>query len=84
MSSQCRRKKLIKKEVMTDNWIRIYRADEEYQVKIIQQLLEGYGLHPVVMDRKDDEFRIGEVELFIAPEEAGKAQQIISENERRD
>ena len=69
---------------MTDNWIRIYRADEEYQAKIIQQLLEGYGLHPVIMDRKDDEFRIGEVELYIAPEEAERAEKIIVENERKE
>ena len=65
---------------MEKDWIMIYQADEEYKAEIIRQLLENHGLHPVLMDKKDDEFRIGQVEIFIAPEEADQARHIMSEN----
>ena len=59
----------------------IYRADEEYQGEIMKQLLQDNGLHPVLLDRKDDEFRIGQVELFISPLEQEKAKEIMARNE---
>ena len=66
---------------MTDDWILCYQADEEYKVDIIRQLLENAGLHPVMMDHKDSEFRIGNVELYISPEEHESALNIIENNQ---
>ncbi len=67
---------------MIEDWILCYQADEEYKVEIIKQLLENQGLHPVIMDHKDSEFRLGNVELFTAPEEHEKAIQLIKENQQ--
>ena len=66
---------------MIENWIRVYQVDEEYQAEIVKSLLEKYDLHPVLMDRKDDEFRLGFAEIFVAPEEAKKAMEIIRKNQ---
>lgn len=66
---------------MTDDWILCFQADEEYKVDIIRQLLENAGLHPVMMDHKDSEFRIGNVELYISPEEHEGALKIIDDNQ---
>lgn len=67
---------------MEAGWLKIYSADEEYQAEIIKSLLENHGLHPVLLDKKDDEFRIGFAEIYIAPEEAQQARTIIEENQK--
>ncbi|MCB0687449.1 MAG: DUF2007 domain-containing protein [Saprospiraceae bacterium] len=69
---------------MEDGWILVYQADEEYKAEVIRQLLEHNGLHPVLMDHKDDEFRIGSVELFVSALEAEKANAIIENNRSED
>ena len=69
---------------MEKDWIMIYQADEEYKAEIVRQKLESYGLHPVLMDKKDDEFRIGQVEIFIAPEEAQQARRVLAETTEED
>ncbi len=66
---------------MEKDWVLIYQADEEYQGEIMKQLLLDNGLHPVLLDRKDDEFRIGQVELFISPLEQEEAREIMAKNE---
>ncbi|MDX1477318.1 MAG: DUF2007 domain-containing protein [Saprospiraceae bacterium] len=67
---------------MVADWVRVYRSEEEYQAVLIRELLENYDLHPVLMDRKDDEFRIGYAEVYVAPEESERARQIIEENQK--
>ena len=67
---------------MEESWICIYQADEEYKAEIIKQLLEKHDLHPVLMDHKDDEFRIGQVELYISPLEAESAKMVIEQNQQ--
>ena len=57
----------------------IYRAAHEYQAEVVKNKLESQGLHPVILDRKDDEFMIGEVEVYVAPEEEEAARKFLSE-----
>ncbi len=73
--------KLIAKEAaMQEGWVKVYESMEEYQAVLIRELLESHGLHPVLMDKKDDEFRIGHAEVYVSQEELDKAKQVISEN----
>jgi 3-dehydroquinate synthase class II len=69
---------------MEEGWVLVYQADEEYKAEIIKQLLESSELHPVVMDRKDDEFRIGNVEVYVSPLEADAAVSLIRANSEPD
>lgn len=65
---------------MEEGWIKIYMSSEEYQAVLIKELLEGAGLHPVLMDKKDDEFLIGHAEIYVAGEEGERARQVMEEN----
>lgn len=65
---------------MEDGWILIYQTDEEYKGEIIRQLLENNNLHPVLLDQKDDGFRIGEVGIYVSQLEADDAKNIIAQN----
>ena len=66
---------------MKEGWLKIFSADEEYQAEVIKSLLENNGLHPVLLDAKDDGFRLGYAEVYVAPEEAEKAKAVIAENQ---
>ena len=48
---------------------------------LILELLEASGLHPVLMDKKDDEFLIGEAEVYVAGEEVERAREVIELNQ---
>jgi hypothetical protein len=65
---------------MEEGWILVYRTDEEYKAEIIRQLLENHQLHPVMLDQKDDEFRIGDVEIYVSPLEVEDARLVIEQN----
>ena len=65
---------------MEKDWIKVYTAPEEYHAKLILSLLENHELHPVMMDKKDDGFRIGHAEVYVPPGEAEKAFHIIKSN----
>lgn len=65
---------------MEDGWSVVYRSGHEYQASLMLEILEQHGLHPVLLDHKDDEFHIGEVEIYVAAEETEQAAKIISEN----
>ena len=69
---------------MQDGWILVYQADEEYKGEVIKQLLENNNLHPVMLDHKDDEFRIGTVEVYVSPLEAEAARAAIEENQEEE
>ena len=64
---------------MVEGWVSVYKTAQEYQASLVKDILEKHGLHPVVLDRKDDEFMIGEVDVFVAPEEASEARAILDE-----
>ena len=66
---------------MEEGWVLIYQADEEYKAEVIKQLLENHDLHPVMMDHKDDEFRIGQVEIYVSSLEETTALNLIKENQ---
>ena len=67
---------------MEEGWVKIYVSAEEYQAVLIKELLENHGLHPVYMDKRDDEFRLGEAQVYVAPEEHEEAKKVIAENKK--
>lgn len=67
---------------MEAGWIKVFTADEEYQAEVIKSLLTNNGLLPVLLDKKDDEFRLGVAEVYVSPEEAEKAKAVIAENQK--
>ena len=67
-----------------EGWLKIFVADDEYQAEVIKSLLENNGLHPVMLDAKGDAFRLGVAEVYVAPEEAEKAKEVIEHNQSQD
>lgn len=69
---------------MQEGWVKVYESSEEYQAVLIRELLESHGLHPVLMDKKDDEFRIGHAEVYVSEQEIEQAKKVIVENKTEE
>ena len=65
---------------MIEGWNKVFTSPEEFEAVLIRDLLEENGLHPVMLSQKDSEFLLGEVGVFVAPEEAEKAFSVIESN----
>jgi len=63
---------------MEDTWVKVYSADNEYAVEIVKGLLDESGIESVILNRKDSEFLIGEVELYVENKDFTSATEIIA------
>ena len=64
---------------MEDNWVKIFSAFKLYKVELVKGILERNEIDSVVLNKKDSEFLIGEVELYVDKKDADKARELISE-----
>lgn len=64
---------------MVEGWEMVFSSTAEFEAKIILELLESHKLHPVILNRRDNEFQIGDVEVYVAPEEKEQAEALIGE-----
>lgn len=65
---------------MIEGWNKVFTSPQEFEAVLIKDLLEEHGLHPVILNQKDSEFLLGEVGVFVTPEEAEKAFAVIESN----
>ena len=65
---------------MESEWIKVFESLEEYQSVLIKELLERNNLHPVMYDRRDDSFLVGDASVYVKQEEFERAKAIIEAN----
>lgn len=64
---------------MAEDWVMVFSSAHEYKPSLFKILLEEeYGFPVVLMDRRDSAYMIGEVELYVKPEDAILARHFIS------
>jgi hypothetical protein len=66
---------------MVEGWHKVFKSEHEFEAALIKELLEDSGLHPVVLNQKDSEFLLGDVGVFVAPEEGEMALEVIETNQ---
>ena len=64
---------------MEKNWVKIFEAASEQQVTIASQVLNENGIDSVVMNKKDQSFLFGMVELYVSNENQEKAKQTLKD-----
>jgi len=62
---------------MEDNWKIVYTADRLYKVELVKGLLDQAKIESVIMNKKDSEFPVGDVELFVDDKDYDKAREIV-------
>ncbi len=67
---------------MTEGWIKIFSSNEEYQVKIAEDVLKQNGIESHIVKHPDSAFpSLGEAALYTVPEKAVRAREVLAENE---
>ena len=67
---------------MEDNWKIVYTADRLYKVELVKGILDQAKIESVIMNKKDSEFPVGDVELFVDDKDYDKAREIVLEQHK--
>ena len=63
-------------------WRKIYTTTQPQKAEIVKGSLENEGVHTIILNKKDSSYHaFGEIELYVAPEQAEEAEQIILNRE---
>ena len=63
---------------MKENWVKVFTADNEYSVEIVQGLLKDNGIEAIIMNKKDNEFLLGVVELYVEEKDLALTQELLA------
>jgi len=62
---------------MEDNWVLVFKTTDQILCERAKIILKKEKIKSVVMNKKDSNFLIGEIELFVKIEDIGQAQFIL-------
>lgn len=69
---------------MDEKWTKIYTVERPYNAELIKGMLEEDGINCVIMNKRDSELPIGDVEIYVENENAERAKEIISEQNKSE
>ena len=62
-----------------NQWQKIYATGESVRAYIVKAILEEKELHPVLVNKKDSAYQIGNYEIYVLPENVLKAIKTIAD-----
>ena len=66
---------------MDNNWSLVYTIDKLYKAEILKEILADNGIESFVANKLDSSFIIGEVEIYVMPDDVMKAKHLIEKFE---
>ena len=60
-------------------WQKVFEYNTPYRVEIVKAILDKHGLNPIVMNKKDTAYQLGQFEVRVHPDNVIKAIRIINE-----
>lgn len=70
-----------------ENWQKVYTSQMPYQAEIVKAVLSDRGFSPVLINKRDSAYGAlaqGECEIYVQPENADQALEIIREEIKFD
>ena len=68
---------------MSSNWVKIYGTQAIHLIEIVKDLLESESIKTFVINKTDSmhtHLSIGEIEVYVKPQEVMKAKHLIEKN----
>lgn len=62
---------------MDNDWVVVFSTDVQFVAEMVKTLLESANLNPVMMNKKDSSYNIGEFEIYVQAANADQARSII-------
>jgi hypothetical protein len=66
---------------MEKNLRKVFTADKEYKINIIQELLKENNIESIVLNQKGSSFLVGDIEVYVNEKDEAKALRIIDDHE---
>jgi hypothetical protein len=66
---------------MEQGWVKIYTSHDFFKLEIVRQILTDHELSAILINKQGFPYRIGEVEVYIHPDNFQHAIEIIVQNE---
>jgi len=66
---------------MEKNLRKVFVADKEYKINIIQEILKENNIDSIILNQKGSSFPVGEVELYVNEKDEVRALKIIDDHE---
>ena len=63
-------------------WLKVFTSSSFHRTEIVRAVLEDNDLNPVLVNKKDAAYQIGDYEIYVAPEDVLKAIKIIKDDIR--
>jgi hypothetical protein len=60
-----------------ETWKCVYTTEQVYRAEAVKDLLAEENIEAVVMNKKDSAYLLGEVELYVSPEDEHLAAELI-------
>ena len=64
---------------MDKDWVNIYTTTVIYKAELLKGLLEENEINAVIINKKDSAYLFGDVELYVASNDAVKAKHLITQ-----
>lgn len=69
---------------MDDNWKKVYAVGRPYKAELIKGMLEEKEIECVIMNKRDSELPVGDVEIYVEAKNYDKARQLIIESDKSE
>ncbi len=68
--------------MMNKEWVVVYTSTQAHKINIAKAVLEDNGIKAIDLSKKDSSYTmIGEIELYVNPQDVTLAQFLIKENQ---
>jgi len=62
------------------NWEKVYSTEQSWKAEIMKDVLEQYGLSPIIMNKREQNLQIGLIEILVQRDEVLEALKIIEDD----
>ena len=63
----------------SEEWIPVYRSELPHRITIARAVLEDNGIVSMELNKKDSNLIVGEIEVYVRPEDAALAKIILEQ-----
>lgn len=69
---------------MDKDWVLLKSTGDDFSAEVIKGMLEENQIETVVMNKRDSEFLLGDVELYVQKTDLEKAQQLLADHKESE
>jgi hypothetical protein len=65
-----------------NDWVCVYTFNREYQSRLALEMLADNDIEAVILNKMDSIYQIGEIELYVHPEQVIRAKMLLNQFEQ--